>query len=72
MQVPAKPLRGSPHVDDSANGFLELGNIVKLPVDRQVIEQELHSLTPSSEIVHVLVELVEESLGPKVDAAGTV
>ena len=47
----------------------KLPNVAELLVNRQVIDKEFHLFTPASKVIHVLVELVEETLWPNIDVS---
>ena len=72
MQVSAELPGDSLHTKYPPHSIPKIGGIVKLFLNRQVVEEQFHLFAPTGKVVHVLVELVEKALRPNIYVARTV
>ena len=63
MQVSAELPGDSLHTKYPPHSIPEVGAIVKLFLNRQVVEEQFHLFAPTGKVVHILIELVEKPSG---------
>ena len=72
MQFSSELPGDSLHTEYPPQSIPKIGAIVKLFLNRQVVEEQFHLFAPTRKVVHVLVELVEKALRPNIYVARTV